>query len=261
MHRHPLSIIKSSTGLEKLIKVASQVSPERMADERFQKVMAVYNGANALKLIHRFIDKRQPHLLEYPQRVDGSDILSTDINPQQSDILVYERRFQRLWIRFLHRKGLHRYEGRLPGGVQQSGTVARSLYELYGAGRLFLEEEIDSKRENRITDDYEIDLNDPASDTFQWMSTTRRVILTALEAMKAVALTPRPALSARFTMGPYSRAAPPGPQLTNEQLLDLNLGDTRILDGMVAVRYAFPNTTAFKGSFIWAPLCPLLMQL
>ena len=138
MHRHPLSIMKSSTSLKKLVQQVSHVSPERQADERFQKIIYNYNGANALKLIHRFIDKRQPHLRDYPQRVDESDIWSANINPQKSDILVYERRFQRLWILFLHRKGLHRFEERQPSGIKQNATVGRSLYDIYMAGRLVL---------------------------------------------------------------------------------------------------------------------------
>jgi hypothetical protein len=241
MHLHPLSLIRHSAGLKKLIQAAFQVSPERQAGEQFQKIMSICNGANALRLIHRFIDRRQLHLLKYPKRVDASDI-----NPQQSHIFVYERRLQRLWIRLLHRKGLHRFDTRLANGVRHDVKVGQSLYEIYTARRLFLEEKIATKRGNGCTDDFEINWDDPASDIFQWMPTMRKVILTALEAMKTIALTPRASLAARFTQGP----APAGPQLTDERLLEVNLGDVRILDRMVAVSYAFPNTTLFKSSFI-----------
>ena len=253
MHRHPVSIIRSNPGIQKLIQVASQMAPERQAGEKFQKIMSIYNAANALKLINRFIDRRQDPLLEYPRQPDGSDLWNTAINPKVSENLVYERRLQRLWIRFLHRKGLHQYARREGNRAAQEVKLLQALHQIYMVGRVFLEDEIrripaDQTRRlgpRDYIDMYAIDWDDPASNIFSWMERTRAVLLIVLDRMKNVALTPRPSLAARFTGGP----APPGPELTPDQLLEQNLGDTRILNRMIIVSYASPNTTLFQGNF------------
>lgn len=246
MHRHPDTIIIATEAVNKLLRAAQQIAPERLAGEQFQKILSIYNAANALKLLNRFLDKRQDPLIAYP-RPDGLDLWSPHINPNYSKNLIYERKLQRLWIRMLHKKGLWRYTGRRAHRLLQDHKNLADLAGIYTFGRMLLEDEVKRIKADQMLahgpenrDYYMIDEDDPANDRFKWVGSVRNNLLIVLEMMAQVAFTPRPSLAERF--GSTSSSRPPP---TEDQVLSQNLNDTKILDKMITVSHVSPNITLF----------------
>ena len=242
MHRHPGTIMMATNRVNKLLAAAQQIAPERLAGEKFQEILSIYNAGNALKLVDRFLDKRQDPLLAYP-RPDGLDLWSPHINPKFSKNLIYERKLQRLWIRMLHKKGLWQYKQRTGNRILQDHKNLTDLANFYILGCVFLEDEVNRIKADQYPahgshnrDYYMLDEDDPASDMFKWVIGVRNNLIVILDKMAKVAFTPRPSLAEKFGATSTSSSRPPPRE---DQVLAQNLNDTRILDKMITVGHDF----------------------
>lgn len=151
MHRDPRSTIRPSMRMSKLFNVKSQISPQVQAREQFQTIMSIFDGANALKLLHRFVDRKQAAMAAEYDAGEPLDIMNYEVNPAQHRQFDHELRLQQIFVRLLHLRGLTRFTG--DGKLDK--THLYSLYRVYKNARLMLEEEVSRITPNLATDSYD----------------------------------------------------------------------------------------------------------
>jgi hypothetical protein len=166
MHRNPRSTIRPSFRMIKLFKIVSEIAPQVQAGEQFQTILSIFDAANALKLLHRFIDRKQA-IMKKQFQVDGDEetIMSYAVNPAQHRQFDHELRLQKIFVRLLHVKGLTSYVG---SGSPMNQAYLYSLGWIYKIARLLLEEEVSRITPNLDTDSYDAHegYGDPAASLF-----------------------------------------------------------------------------------------------
>jgi hypothetical protein len=212
--------------MNKLFKIVSNIAPQVQAGEQFQTIMSIFDGANALKLLHRFVDKKQAVIKEEYHAGEPQSIMIYAVNPAQHRQFDHELRLQKIFVRLLHLRGLTKYVG--AGKVDR--TYLYSLYRVYKNARFLLEEEVSRITPNVITDSYEAHENygDPAANVFAWVEPARYALETALDGMTDIAFQPRQRLASRFFSTPAAG-------MTEDQLVAANLNDPAVLSKMIAV--------------------------
>lgn len=170
MHRNPRSTIRPSDRMNKLFKIASEIAPQVQARDQFQTLMSIFDGANALKLLHRFVDRTQPIMKR--QYEDDIDIMTKAVNPAQRKQFDHELRLRKIFIRLLHVGGLTSFVG---PGLPMNDTYLRSFGRIYRNARLLLEEEVSRIIPSVSTDSYDTHdaYGDPAAASFAWVTPAR----------------------------------------------------------------------------------------
>lgn len=201
----------------------ASLSPE--AKKAAEKVISYWTSANSLKQLNRFVDARQPGLLEIPTP-DGSNIPDNVVNdPKES--LLSEWMFRRIFVRCLHLPGLW-FTGEIPTERFKTFGV------LYGIARCLLEFELKRCPEegDGFTDDYRINVHNPEAETFLWIGESRAKIVDVLDEVASVAYVQHGSLGSQF----FPNKARPA--LTREQILERNLTSQympKMLDLMIKV--------------------------
>jgi len=114
--------------------------------------MSIFDGANALKLLHRFLDRKQAAMTDNVQPDDPLSAMNPSVNPKQHKQFDFEHRLHRIFVRLLHLKGLTSFAG--PVGPDK--TYLFSLYKVYSVARMLLEEEVSRITPIPDTDSYEV---------------------------------------------------------------------------------------------------------
>lgn len=226
MHWHPRTMIAAGRELHAL---RNATKPPPTAASTAEKLNSYLTSANSLKLLHRFVDFRQPGLSRVPLP-DGTNIVGSSTGDYQNS-LVHEWMFRRIFIRFLH----------LPG-LWISGANSKDWFtgfaHLYGVSRCLLELELERCRERNTTvgyEEYPIDLDGPDGDSLSWIKLSRNKIEHILNEVAKIAYDEHQTISSRFFPG----RAPPS-ELTAEEMVRRNLSPKFVpimLDKMVKVCY------------------------
>jgi hypothetical protein len=231
MHWHPESVIHAGTGITEFRDAALKADPGPLVIALAEKVLSLWTSANSLRQLHRFIDARQPALLQVPLP-DGSNIGGHTTPNDPFGSLQDEWNFRRAFIRHLHLPGLW-----APGEKPDSRAV--SFSRLYGLSRALLQMElercppVDTDEEK---DDFIIHHHDPDLKQVAHIKTARNVIEQVLAHVAEVAFEEQQTAQARFFP---NRAAPQIPMTRNARLQH-NLTPEVIhitLEKMISVRY------------------------
>ncbi|KAF8858039.1 hypothetical protein BDZ45DRAFT_802887 [Acephala macrosclerotiorum] len=183
LHTHPDGYLRNAdialiAGLEQYLKNLALNDPGR---GNVEKLLSYWYGANSLKRLDRFLDRRQPPLAALPA-FTGMDMRGPPDNPGQSPEVFLEWQFRRLLIRCLHFPGLAQIDTNPNSLNHFSFDRAAHIVDLYVVSRLLLElEHVTIPEQNPVefphwrTDPHRLDLD--------WVKISRSIIDGALQQM------------------------------------------------------------------------------
>lgn len=192
MHWHPRTIIAAGRDLNVLRDAAKTHPPPPTAASAAEKVISYLTSANSLKLLHRFVDSRQPNLLQVPLP-DGSNIIDHSTGDDDNSLL-HEWMFCRIFVRFLHLPGIW-FSGKIPE------ERLRAFGYIYGISRCLLELELERCPVKNTSVDYEeypIDLNGPEGELLSWIKPCRDNIEFILDEIAKIAYEDHQTIASRF---------------------------------------------------------------
>lgn len=214
MHWHPKSVIRAGTGITEFRDAALNANPGPLVIALAEKVISLWTSANSLRQLHRFIDVRQPALLEFPLP-DGSNIRGDATPNDPLGLLHDEWKFRRAFIRHLHLPGLW-----VPG--DRTHSRALSFSRLYGISRALLQMELDRCLPADINgerDNFIIDHQDPDLNKIRSIKSARNVIEKVLVDVAEEAFKEQQTAQARF----FPNRAGHQIQMTRNEMLHYNL--------------------------------------